>query len=200
MTSRPLAIEGAWEFEALTFPDDRGSFAVWYEEESFAAATGYALPLSKTHHAQSRRGTIRGVHFTMLPPGQAKYVYCTSGRLLDVVVDVRVGSPTFGQWDSVVLDASEGRCVFLSDGLGHAYAALEDDTALIYLCTTPYAPDREVAVDLFDPALGLPWPDDVEPVLSDRDKVAPSLAEAAEQGLLPTYEDYLAHVRRLRAA
>ena len=197
MQARPLAIEGAWEFVAPQFPDERGTFVVPYEEEPFAAATGYALPLSKMHHAQSRRGTVRGIHFTLVPPGQAKFVYSPRGRVLDVVVDVRVGSPTFGEWDSVVLDPDDYRCVYMSDGIGHAYAALEDDSILVYLCTTPYAPDREVAVDPFDPALALPWPD-VLPILSARDKAAPTLAEAERQGLLPTYEDYLEQERRLR--
>ena len=200
MQARALAVEGAWEFVAEQFPDERGNFVVWYEEEPFAAVTGYGLPLSKMHHAQSRRGTIRGVHFTLIPPGQVKYVYCPSGRVLDVVVDVRVGSPTFGEWDSVVLDPVDYRCVFMSDGLGHAYTALEDDSVLVYLCTTPYAPDREVAVDPLDPALGLPWPDDSPPILSARDKVAPTLAEAARLGRLPSYEDYLEQERRFRAA
>lgn len=192
MNARPLAIDGAWEFTALQFPDERGTFVVWYEEEPFVAVTRRTLDVRKTHHAQSRRGTIRGVHFTMVPPGQAKYVYCPRGKILDVVVDVRIGSPTFGRWDSVVLDPVDFRCVYLSDGLGHAYLALEDDSILVYLCTTAYAPDREAEVDPFDPALGLPWPADVTPIVSARDRAAPSLAAAAERGVLPDYEESMA--------
>lgn len=189
MKAEKLSIDGAWRFEADQYPDERGNFVIWYESDEFASQTGYELPLAKTHHAVSAEQTIRGIHFTLLPPGQAKYVYCPAGRVLDVVVDVRVGSPTFGQWDSVVLDQDAFSSVFVADGLGHAYAALTDDSVLVYLCSTRYAPEREVAVDALDPAIGIEWPEWDRPILSQRDREAPSLAAAADKGLLPSYED-----------
>jgi dTDP-4-dehydrorhamnose 3,5-epimerase len=130
---------------------------------------------------------IRGVHFADVPPGQAKYVYCPSGALLDVVVDLRVGSPTFGAHEAVVLDSTSYRAVYLSEGLGHAFCALADNTVASYLCSTAYAPAIERTVAAMDPALGLPWPAEITPILSERDAAAPSLAEAAEAGLLPRY-------------
>jgi len=138
------------------------------------------------NHSASTRGVVRGVHFSMLPPGQAKYVYVPRGAALDIVVDIRIGSPTYGQHDVVRLDDREFRAVYLSEGLGHCAVALEDDTVLSYLCSTEYDPGREKGVSPADPELALPVPADA--LLSPRDTGAPSLAEAAEQGLLPTYE------------
>ena len=107
-------------------------------------------------------------------------------RLLDIVVDIRIGSPTYGQHDVVRLDDRDFRAIYVSEGLGHCAIALEDDTVLAYLCSTEYDPDREKGVSPTDPELALPVPADA--LLSPRDTGAPTLAEAAEQGLLPTYE------------
>jgi dTDP-4-dehydrorhamnose 3,5-epimerase len=151
--------------------------------------TGFPLAVAQANQSVSRRGTLRGVHFAAVPPGQAKYVYCPRGAVLDVVVDIRVGSPTFGAWDALRLDDVAKRAVYLSEGLGHAFMALEDDSTVTYLCSTGYDPGREFGINPVDPALDLPWPVDVEAVLSPKDAAAPSLAEAAEQGLLPTYAE-----------
>jgi dTDP-4-dehydrorhamnose 3,5-epimerase len=141
---------------------------------------------------------VRGVHFADVPPGQAKYVYCPAGSLLDVVIDLRVGSPTFGTWDAVHLDPVDFRAVYLSEGLGHAFVALEDDTVISYLCSTSYNPAAEHGISPLDPALGLPWPTDVELLLSPKDEAAPTLADAASSGLLPSYDDCLARYRELK--
>ena len=105
----------------------------------------------------SRRGVIRGIHFADVPPGQAKYVTCVRGAILDVVVDLRAGSPTFGQWVAVRLDERR-RAVFLAEGLGHAFMALSDQATVLYLCSTPYAPGREHGVHPLDPEIGIDWP------------------------------------------
>jgi 5-epimerase len=185
--SKALSIEGAWVFEPSRFDDDRGLFVAPYQEAAFTEAVGAPIRLAQSNHSVSRRGVIRGVHFADTPPGQAKYVYCPSGALLDVVVDLRVGSPTFGAHEAVVLDSTSYRAVYLSEGLGHAFCALEDNTVASYLCSTPYAPAIERTVAAMDPALALPWPAEITPILSERDAAAPSLAEAAEAGLLPRY-------------
>jgi dTDP-4-dehydrorhamnose 3,5-epimerase len=183
--ARELSIAGAWVFEPSVFPDSRGLFAAPFQGAAFREALGFDLTVAQTNHSVSARGVVRGVHFADTPPGQAKYVYCPRGALLDVVVDVRVGSPTFGAHEAVELDSGSCRAVYLSEGLGHAFVALAEDTVMAYLCSTPYAPGREHGVSPLDPALGLPWPQGIEPVLSDKDAAAPTLAEAAEQGLLP---------------
>jgi dTDP-4-dehydrorhamnose 3,5-epimerase len=130
---------------------------------------------------------IRGVHFADVPPGQAKYVYCTRGALLDVVVDIRVGSPTYGMVEAVELDAASSRAAYLAEGLGHAFVALEDDTVMCYLLSRSYVAADELSLSVFDPTIALPLPADIDPVLSERDRLAPTLAETHAAGLLPEY-------------
>lgn len=198
MKAYELPIAGAWVFEPTVFPDSRGVFAAPFQGAVFREALGFDLVVAQTNHSVSARGVIRGVHFADTPPGQAKYVYCPRGALLDVVVDVRVGSPTFGRWDAVELDGRSCRAVYLSEGLGHAFVALEYDTVMAYLCSTPYTPAAEHGVSPLDPALGLPWPADLEPVLSEKDAEAPTLAEADAEGLLPGWDACLARAEAMR--
>ena len=199
MDVEPLKVSGAWSFTPKQWPDPRGVFLEWYKAGPVEQAVGHPLDVQQANHSVSSRGTLRGVHFADVPPSQAKYVYCTRGAVLDVVVDIRVGSPTFGASDSVLLDADDRRAVYLSEGLGHAFLALSDDTNITYLVSAPYAPAREHGISPLDPALGLPWPDDVELLLSDKDAAAPTLAQAREQGLLPGYADCQAFYEGLRA-
>ncbi|GAA2874196.1 dTDP-4-dehydrorhamnose 3,5-epimerase [Pseudonocardia halophobica] len=191
MKYRELGISGAWVFEPPVFPDRRGVFVAPFQGPVFREALGFDLDVGQTNHSVSRLGVVRGVHFADVPPGQAKYVSCPSGRLLDVIVDVRVGSPTFGRWEAVELDdgsdSGSMRAVYIAEGLGHAFVALEEATVMAYLCSTPYNPSAEHGISPLDPELGLPWPSDLELVLSDKDRDAPTLAEAKEQGILPVY-------------
>jgi dTDP-4-dehydrorhamnose 3,5-epimerase len=195
-----LAVPDAWVFTPRQFPDDRGVFLEWYKADIVEKAVGHRLTLAQANHSVSRRGVVRGIHYADVPPGQAKYVYCPRGAVLDVVIDIRLGSPTFGVIDSVRLDDVDRRAVYLAEGLGHAFMSLQDDSVVTYLCSTPYNPSGEHGVDPTDPAITLPWPADVEPVLSPKDADAPTLAEAAAQGLLPAYDDCLEHYRRLRTS
>ena len=199
MDVRELAVPGAFEFTPRVFPDDRGLFVCPFQEEDFVKAVGHPLRLAQTNHSKSRRGTIRGIHFADVPPGQGKYVYCPQGALLDVVVDIRVGSPTFGVVDAVRLDPVEFRAVYVSEGIGHAMMALEDDTVISYLCSTGYNPAAEHGLYPLDPELAVPWPEDIEALLSDKDREAPTFAEAQASGLLPSYEDCQARYQQLRA-
>ncbi len=137
----------------------------------------------------SNKGTVRGIHFADVPPGQAKYVQCFDGRILDIAVDIRVGSPTFGQWEAVELDSETRRGLYLAEGLGHAFCALTTSVTVGYLCSEPYAPTREHGVNPLDTELNLPWPDGDHSVLSPKDAAAPTLAQARETGLLPSYAE-----------
>lgn len=199
MEVRTLGIDGAWEFRPPAFPDRRGLFVAPFQEEAFLTATGHPLHLAQTNHSVSACGVLRGVHFADVPPGQAKYVYCPRGSLLDVVVDVRIGSPTFGRHEAVRLDAQACHALYLAEGLGHAMMALQDDTVLAYLCSTGYNPGAEHGIDPLDPELALPWPRDVTPVLSEKDAAAPGLAAARDSGLLPNYATCQEHYRQLRS-
>ncbi len=194
-----LAVPGAWSFTPKQFPDPRGVFLEWFKAGVLEQAVGHPLTVKQANHSVSARGTLRGVHFADVPPGQAKYVYCTRGAVLDVIVDIRVGSPTFGVSDAVRLDDETRRGVSLSEGLGHAVLALTDDANVTYLCSEPYNPGHEHGVHPLDPELDLPFPKDVAPLLSDKDAAAPTLAEAQASGLLPSYEQCSAFYARLRS-
>lgn len=196
---RELAVPGAWEFSPNAFEDRRGVFAAPFQQPAFERATGQALNLAQVSHSVSTRGVIRGVHFADVPPGQAKYVHCVRGSILDVVVDTRAGSPTFGRWDAARLDSASFRAVYLAEGLGHAFTALTDDAAVVYLCSAGYDPAAEHGVHPLDPALGLPWPADPPPVLSDKDGAAPTLAAAHAAGALPRWQDCQQRYAQLRA-
>ncbi|SFO39078.1 dTDP-4-dehydrorhamnose 3,5-epimerase [Geodermatophilus obscurus] len=199
MEIRELAVPDGYVLDLVPHGDDRGRFTEWYRADVLASATGWSLPLAQANHSVSARGVLRGVHFALVPPGQAKYVYCPAGRVLDVVVDVRVGSPTFGVSEAVLLDSGRPRAVFLAEGLGHAFLALEDRSSVTYLVSTGYSPGREFGVSPLDPELDLPWPADVDLRLSDKDRAAPTLAQAREQGILPTMEQCAARYAQLRA-
>jgi dTDP-4-dehydrorhamnose 3,5-epimerase len=193
MEVAPLAVAGAWRFTPRVFPDARGSFAAPLQEEPFVRAVGHPPVLAQVSASVSHRGVLRGIHYADVPPGQAKYVYCPAGALLDVVVDLRVGSPTFGRWDAVRLDATTMTAVYLPEGVGHGFLALEDHTVTQYLLSTAYRPAAEHGVDPLDPALGLPWTTWADGadlvlsdlVLSDKDRAAPTLDEARRAGALP---------------
>lgn len=197
MKIRPLTIEGAYEVSPVLRGDPRGVFLEWYRFDLLAAEVGHPLRLAQGNISVSAAGVVRGIHFADVPPGQAKYVTCSRGALLDVIVDIRVGSPTFGQWEGVRLDDVERRCVYVAEGLGHGFCALTDDATLTYLCSETYSPTGEHGVHPLDPALGIVWPTDT-PSLSEKDAAAPTLAQAAEQGLLPDYATCVEFTRSLR--
>lgn len=187
---RELAVGGAFAFATPAFPDDRGVFLSPLLASEFEAAAGEPLfPIAQVSYSVSRRGVVRGVHFTATPPGTAKYVYCPQGRALDIVVDLRVGSPTFGRHDTVILDREHCPAVYFPLGVGHLFVALEDDTVMNYLLSQEYQPANELAVSARDPRLALPIPTDIEPVLSRRDRDAPTVDEALAAGILPHYAD-----------
>lgn len=186
MQTRPLKIDGAWEFTPRAFGDTRGVFLEWFKAEVIADTVGHPLALAQANQSVSARGVLRGLHYAAVPPSQAKYVYCPHGAVLDVVVDIRVGSPTFGEWDAVQLDDVDRRAVYVSEGLGHAFMSLADDSVVTYLCSTGYNPAGEFGTNPLDAELGLPWPAGIAPVLSAKDAAAPTLRHAEAIGLLPT--------------
>lgn len=201
MQYRELKVPGAWEITPRLFGDPRGVFLEWFKDFLFLEHVGHGLSLTQANMSVSEAGVLRGVHFADVPPGQAKYVTCPRGAVLDVVVDIRVGSPTFGQWDSVLLDDVDRRAIYVGEGLGHAFLSLEDNSTVMYLCSTGYNPAGEHGINPLDPEVGIDWPTvgrDGSPLeynLSDKDAAAPSLSDARAQGILPDVEtvaDYVA--------
>ncbi|HET7530948.1 MAG TPA: dTDP-4-dehydrorhamnose 3,5-epimerase family protein [Mycobacteriales bacterium] len=199
MKVEALDIPDAWVCTPNVFGDDRGVFLEWFRADALAEQTGRRFTVAQANHSVSRRGSVRGVHYADVPPGQAKYVYCPRGAVLDVIVDIRVGSPTFGRSTSVVLDETDRRGVFLSEGLGHAFCALADETAVTYLVSSVYNPTAEHGVHPLDVDLALPWPGDADIVLSPKDAAAPTLAAARDAGMLPPYDDCRRHYDSLTA-
>ena len=171
-----LGIAGAWKFVAPAHRDERGLFREWFKAPDAAAALGYEFPLAQANLSISQRGVVRGIHFSIAPQGQAKWVTCASGAVWDVIVDVRAGSPTFGTWVAVELRAEAGDAVLIAPGLGHGFAAISEQATLAYLLSSPYAPDFEFGVHPLDPALAITWPTDA-PILSQKDATAPNLAD-----------------------
>jgi dTDP-4-dehydrorhamnose 3,5-epimerase len=197
-----LGIDGSWVFTPRVHRDDRGSFLEAFRGAEFAADLGYSLEVAQVNCSVSRRGVIRGIHYSDVPPGQAKYVTCVAGAVMDVVMDLREGSPGFGSWEAVRLDDASRRAVFLAEGLGHGFMTLTEQATVLYLCSTPYAPGHEHGVHPLDPALGISWPLeelDGGPVLSAKDAAAPTLEQARRDGALPRYGECAAHAARLRA-
>jgi dTDP-4-dehydrorhamnose 3,5-epimerase len=200
MEVRELDIAGAWEITPQLRPDSRGLFFEWLTAGEFTAFAGHRLDVRQANCSVSAAGVLRGLHFAQLPPSQAKYVTCLSGSVFDVVVDVRVGSPTFGRWDAVTLDDRNHKSVYLSEGLAHGFLALQDNSTVMYLCSAEYSPQREHTIAATDPALAIEWPSGHAPALSDRDAAAPTLAEVRAAGLLPSWDETRAFVEGLRNA
>lgn len=186
MEFRPLGIAGAFEVVNSIHGDDRGEFAEWFRFDKIEQATGYRFPVRQANVSRSARGVVRGIHYADIPPGQAKLVTCITGRIVDVVVDIRVDSETFGQWESVELTATKRNAMLLPVGVGHAFVALTDDTTVCYLVSDVYTPDREHGIHPLDPELAIDYHLPVEQLLlSPKDQAAPSLQEALEAGILP---------------
>lgn len=200
MPVRELKVPGAWEITPAVHGDSRGLFFEWFTDRGFTGFAGHRLDVRQANCSVSSAGVLRGLHYAQVPPSQAKYVTCVSGSVFDVVVDIRVGSPTFGQWDSVLLDERDRRTIYISEGLGHAFLALQDNSTVMYLCSAEYNPQREHTICATDPELAIDWPlvDGAAPSLSDRDAAAPPLAEVRASGLLPTWEETQAFVAGLR--
>ncbi|SEB00781.1 dTDP-4-dehydrorhamnose 3,5-epimerase [Leifsonia sp. 21MFCrub1.1] len=186
---RELSIPDTYEITPRQHQDDRGLFFEFYRFDRLEEAVGHSLDLKQANTSVSRRGSVRGIHFADIPPSQAKYVTAPHGAVLDFVIDIRVGSPTFGQWDSVLLDDTDRRAIYVAEGVGHCFVALTDGATVSYLVTDVYNPTREHGINPLDEqiALEFPVPAD-ELLLSPKDTDAPGLAEAAESGLLPSWD------------
>jgi len=198
MTVRELAIPGSWEVSHPLHSDDRGMLYEWFTQDEFSDFSGHRFDLRQANCSVSAAGVLRGLHFAQVPPGQAKFVTCVRGSVFDVVVDIRVGSPTYGGWDASVLNDRERRSVYISEGLAHGFVALEDDSTVMYLCSIPYTPEREHAILATDPVLGIEWPSVPGGLkMSDRDRDAPTMEQVLARGLLPTWDetrDYIAQL------
>lgn len=181
-----LKVNDCWIYTPRIFKDDRGSFLEWFQDSTFLSNTGSKFNLAQANISKSAKGVIRGIHFAKNPPGQAKYVTCLTGKVFDVVVDLRKGSPTFGKWDSVILDAQNPKMLYVPSGIGHGFMALEDDSTFVYLCDQRYNPNNEFDISPFDEFLDISWPSEINPMLSLKDESAMNFHDLIE--IFPNYE------------
>jgi len=186
MQLTPLGIQGAWLVESQVWSDHRGSFREWFKSVDIKDAIGRDFNIVQANISLSSAGTLRGIHYSIAPSGQAKLITCVSGSIQDVVVDIRPHSKTFGKWIEVKLSGGTGQAVFISEGLGHGFLALEDDTAVAYLVSTPFSATDEREINPLDNEVDINWRMDIRDFkISDKDKNAPTLAERFGEGTLP---------------
>ena len=181
-----LEIEGVWVAESPIWSDDRGFFREWFKSEAIKNATGRDFGIEQANISLSSKGTLRGIHYSIAPRGQAKWITCVSGAIKDVIVDIRPESPTFGKWVEVELRGDSGKAIFIGEGLGHGFIASEDNTAVAYLVSTPFSPDHEFEINPLDEKIAINWGmESSEFKISDKDMKAPTLAERLSEGKLP---------------
>ena len=188
MKVKPLSISGSWLIEFEKFEDNRGYFYESFKEEDFKKLIGRNLKIQQTNTSSSSKGSVRGIHYALVPPSQAKFVQCQRGSIKDYVIDIRVDSPTFGKHEIIDLNSTSATAVFMEEGLAHAFVALEDDTVVTYYVSEKYNADREKGINPFDKTLNINWPQ-TELKLSEKDKNAISLEQAKSEKLLPTYKE-----------
>ena len=196
MKTTPLSIDGSWRIDFQRFDDNRGYFYESFKEEDFKTHIGRNFKIKQTNTSSSSKGSVRGIHFAMVPPSQAKLVQCQRGSIRDYVIDIRVGSPTFGKFEVVELGENSASAVFIEEGLAHAFVALENHTVVTYYVSEKYNPEREKGINPFDNTLNVKWPD-LELILSDKDKQAISFDESKAQGLLPNYDECKKFIKSL---
>jgi len=196
MKVTPLQIDGSWVIELSKFQDSRGFFFESFREDVAEKHFGRKFQVKQSNTSVSKKGSVRGIHYALVPPGQAKYVQCQKGSIIDYVIDIRFGSPTFSQFAEIKLSADKPQAIFIEEGLAHAFVALEDETVVTYLVSENYNPDREKGINPFDSDIKIKWPN-INLELSEKDKLANSLEEARNQNLLPTFDDCKSFIKSL---
>jgi dTDP-4-dehydrorhamnose 3,5-epimerase len=193
MPFEPMGIQGAFVFTPVRHQDSRGYFQESFKLSALKNELGLGFEVKQVNQSSSAKGVIRGIHFADNPPGQAKHVSCLRGSIWDVVVDLRTESPTFGKWEGVEVSAENGKAVLISEGLGHAFLSLEEDSVVSYLCSEEYNPAAEHQINPLDTDLAIDFSGDGakfginEFLISEQDKKAQGFKESLEGGLLPSF-------------
>src|ERR1019366_1440119 len=183
-----LSIPGLFVLESPVWSDERGFFREWYKREGLEAS-GVTFPIHQANLSTSKRGVVRGLHYSLAPGGQAKLVTCAFGELDDVIVDVRVGSPTYGHVEVVHLAAGDERSVLLPASAAHGFCVTSELGVLSYLLSSSFNAAMELEINPFDGALNVPWPLSGKPIVSEKDIAAPSLEQRRAANELPIYVD-----------
>ena len=178
MERLPTRLDGLVLLSPAVHGDARGFFMETWRADAWQLH-GVPAGFVQDNHSRSRQGTLRGIHF-QTHPGQGKLVRVSRGRVLDVVVDLRRGSPTFGEWEGVELDDVGGHMLWIPVGFGHGFLVLSEVADFVYKCTNYYDPATEAGIRFDDPDVGVAWPSDIELLYSARDAEAPLLSEIAD--------------------
>ena len=174
MEFKELELPGVWSSESELFYDNRGYFREWFQRDEFRRISGIDFEVAQSNCSVSNKNVMRGIHYSKAKQGQAKWVTCASGLILDAVIDLRNGSEYFGKSLMIELDSKKGTCIYIPDGFGHGFKSLEDNSLVAYSLTSKYEPTQEFTLNLFDEELGLNWPSG-EAILSERDRNAPEI-------------------------
>ena len=183
MKVTPTAIAGVLILEPKVFGDERGFFMESFNQKAFDEAVGRHVEFVQDNHSRSAKGVLRGLHYQLPPHAQGKLVRVTSGRVFDVAVDVRRGSPSFGKWVGVELSAENHRQLWLPEGIAHGFIVLSESADFVYKCTDYYHPASEQGIAWNDPDIGIRWPFDDAPALSAKDQANPRLRDQPRERL-----------------
>lgn len=182
-----LGIKGAWIIESDNWLDNRGSFREWFKPSESTEIIGFEFSVEQANLSISDYGVVRGIHYSLAPEGQAKWVTCAHGEILDFIIDLRINSDTYKKVESVQLLGNGNKSVLIGPGLGHAFISLAKGTVVTYLLSSPFKPELEFEINPFDQDLklefGIPGK---ELVVSEKDRSAPTLIEREISGRLPT--------------
>jgi dTDP-4-dehydrorhamnose 3,5-epimerase len=186
MKLEELSISGLFRLESPVWADDRGFFREWFVADSFGtSAPGFIT--AQTNLSFSTANVVRGLHYSLAPEGQAKVVTCVAGELVDVIVDIRVGSPTYGKYEAVTLRPDEGCSLLLPGGVAHGFCVVGESATMAYLLSSPFNPTMELEINPFDEEIGIAWPISGPAILSPKDSEAPSLSQRRKSGQLPVF-------------
>ncbi len=185
MKIEELEIKGCWLLTSSLFNDERGSFREWFSFKRIFDETSFRFETAQSNISKSKKGALRGMHYSLAPVGQSKIITCAHGSIVDVVVDIRPTSKTYKKWISVDLTGSEAKSILIASGLAHGFLSLEDGSVVTYQQTSRYSPSEEFGINPFDPEIGVIWPYS-SPILSDKDAMSINLSEAEKLGILPS--------------
>lgn len=197
MISSNTSIDGCFTIHHNLFSDSRGSFMERFRVDKLMEQTGHYFSVKQVNVSQSAKNVFRGIHFAGIPSGQAKYVSVVSGEIIDYVVDLRIGSSTFGKWESFELTSTNNKSLFIAEGLGHGFLVTSEQATVSYLVSNVYQPDNEFELNPLDETISLEFPiENSELNFSDKDRRAPLLAELVSSGKLPTLEQALSQYKK----
>jgi dTDP-4-dehydrorhamnose 3,5-epimerase len=191
MKLTPLGIEGAWLAESPVWNDERGHFREWFQYKEIISKTKIDFSVAQANISESNKGVIRGIHYSLAIEGQAKWITCASGSILDVIVDIRPNSPTYKKIEYVHLNGKDGKSILIGSGLGHGFLSLEANSSIAYLLSTPYSPKDEFEIIPTDKVLDINWHLELVGgsglIVSPKDAQAPTLIEREQADELPKF-------------